>query len=262
MRAAGVPASRANSCLVYLNGTFYGVYTNVETIDKHFLRLNFASDEGNLYEETGPDLVAGAEQAYELETNEDEDDRSDLAGLIAALDRATPETFVAELEQVLALDEYLRFAAIDALVSNHDGYNFGDGPRNNFRLYHDPSTGLFHFIPSGMDRSIQPRVPEDSTSEWVGEVELVSIWDATGRILVGCIESDACRGRWLQTVAEMSDLFVALDLETRELELGEQIRADVRADDMKRVDDAHVERAQEEQRAFIVERPAAVRSEM
>ncbi len=37
-RTAGLPAPRANSALVYVNGAYYGVYTNLETEDKTFLR--------------------------------------------------------------------------------------------------------------------------------------------------------------------------------------------------------------------------------
>jgi hypothetical protein len=43
---------------VYVNGKAFGVYANLETEDKPFLRRWFASDDGNLYEEGQRDFAA------------------------------------------------------------------------------------------------------------------------------------------------------------------------------------------------------------
>jgi hypothetical protein len=63
---------------LYVNGQAYGLYANVEAEDKTFLRRWFTSDDGNLYEEGQTDFVSGAEQTFDLETNETANDRSDL----------------------------------------------------------------------------------------------------------------------------------------------------------------------------------------
>ncbi|HEY8944749.1 MAG TPA: CotH kinase family protein, partial [Polyangiaceae bacterium] len=88
-RAANLPAPRCNSALVYVNGQAYGLYANVEAEDKTFLRRWFESDEGNLYEEGQVDFVTGAEQRFNLETNQTANDRSDLASLIELVESAT-----------------------------------------------------------------------------------------------------------------------------------------------------------------------------
>ncbi|MEY2930876.1 MAG: hypothetical protein RL033_1625, partial [Pseudomonadota bacterium] len=75
-RAAGLPAPRCNHALVYVNGKYYGLYSNVETEDKSFLSRWFSSNDGNLYEEGGSDLVPGSSALFDLETNEDTADRS------------------------------------------------------------------------------------------------------------------------------------------------------------------------------------------
>ena len=77
-RAAELPAPRCNHALVYVNGTFFGLYANVEAEDKPFLRRWFGSDAGNLYEEGQVDFEPGTETAFDLETNETANDRSDL----------------------------------------------------------------------------------------------------------------------------------------------------------------------------------------
>jgi spore coat protein CotH len=83
-RELGLPAPRCNSALVFVNGEYYGVYSNVETEDKVFLKRWFSSNDGNLYEENGIDLVAGAAALFNLETNEKQDNRSDLEALSCA----------------------------------------------------------------------------------------------------------------------------------------------------------------------------------
>jgi hypothetical protein len=256
--AAGVPAPRATSCLVHLNGAFYGVYTHVEAPDEAFLGRWFASTEGNLYEEGGRDLVPGAEAAFDLETNEGADDRSDLAALIAALDRATPETFGAELAPHLDLDEVARFAAVEALANQYDGYTYGDGPRNNFRLYHDPATGLFHFVPSGMDQTMQPGSAPELTSEWVPPVEDVDAREVVGLVMTKCLAAPDCRERHGRALADVADLFEAR-LPALAVAWSDQIRADVRADTRKPADDATTEIAWQRQREFLATRAAAVR---
>ena len=50
----GVPASRATHVDLWVNDTHLGVYTQVEQVDKTFLRRNFGRDDGNLYKPIPP----------------------------------------------------------------------------------------------------------------------------------------------------------------------------------------------------------------
>lgn len=93
-RSAGHPAPRAASAWVKVNGEDYGLYVNVETEDKRLLRRWFSDDSGNLYEEMMEELVVGNEQAFELETNEAANDRSDLTALFAAIAAADDATLL------------------------------------------------------------------------------------------------------------------------------------------------------------------------
>src|SRR5262249_13624676 len=123
-RSLGLPAPRCNSALVYVNGQFYGVYANVEAVDKPFLRRWFPDDGGNLYEEGQRDFVAGAEGAFDLETNETANDRSDLRGLIDALARASGENLLSALAPHLDVPRYLQFTAAEAAVNQWDMYAY------------------------------------------------------------------------------------------------------------------------------------------
>jgi len=47
--ARGLPYSCANSAKILLNGEYYGLYTNIERIDKEYLERHFEEADGNLY---------------------------------------------------------------------------------------------------------------------------------------------------------------------------------------------------------------------
>jgi len=48
-RYLGVPGSRSNHVLLYINDAFYGVYINTEHIDERFVKSRFGTNDGNLY---------------------------------------------------------------------------------------------------------------------------------------------------------------------------------------------------------------------
>ncbi|MBK7337089.1 MAG: CotH kinase family protein [Saprospirales bacterium] len=164
LRSMKVPASRSNHVDLYINGDFYGLYINVEHVDDEFVQLRFGNDEGNLYKCTYPaDLVyKGANpnlyketfngrRAYELTTNEDVDDYSDLAHFIDVLNNTPIAQLPCELEKVFEVDNYLKALAFDVLSGNWDGpvYN-----KNNFYLYHNQATGKFEYIPYDLDNTL------------------------------------------------------------------------------------------------------------
>src|SRR5262249_12300836 len=47
------------------------------------------------------------------------------------------------------LDRFVSFMAMEVLIGHRDGYCLA---RNNYRLYHDPGSGRFVFLPAGMDQ--------------------------------------------------------------------------------------------------------------
>jgi len=262
-RAAGLPAPRCNHALVYVNGEYYGLYSNVETEDKTFLERWFSSSDGNLYEEGGSDLVAGAASAFELETNEAQNDRSDLEALIGALERASESDFSETVAEELDLAHYLRFAALEALAGGEDGYSYALGPPNNFRLYRDPGTDRFVFLSWGLDRALRPRFDPGLVHEWVPALgRYRSPWDTHSVVLSGCLASPDCRRAYTARLHEAADLFEELDLAgqaRREIALIDEAgRADLR----KPSDDEYVGYARQLLLDYLAERPAALRAEL
>jgi CotH kinase protein len=262
-RSLGMPAPRCNHALVYVNGEYHGLYSNVETEDKTFLERWFSSNDGNLYEEGGSDLVPGAASTFELETNEALNDRSDLEALIGALARATPEDFQETIGLELDLDRYLSFAALEALAGGEDGYSYVLGPPNNYRLYRDPGTNRFVFLPWGLDRALRPRFEPDLVHEWVPALDRYrSVWDTHALILSGCLASTDCRRAYTGRLYEMAEQFEALDLagaaRAEVALIGEAGRADLH----KPSDDDHVDHSRQVLLDYVAERPAALRAEL
>jgi len=106
----GMTASRAAHAAVYINGAYYGLYISVEHIDDEFLQKNFEDDSGNLwkclypadltYQGPNPEDYHPDENGkpYELKTNEDEYDYSQLARLISIINNTGNEGIKRQFE--------------------------------------------------------------------------------------------------------------------------------------------------------------------
>jgi spore coat protein H len=164
LRNFGVPAPRSNHVKLYINGDYYGIYINVEHIDEEFAESRFGNKNGNLYKCLWPaDLtyrgedpdnykqMAGDRRVYDLRTNEEEDDYSDIAHFIAVLNNTPTEQLACELDKVLNVDGMIRSMAFDILSGNWDGPLFN---KNNFYLYRNTATGKFEYIPYDLDNTL------------------------------------------------------------------------------------------------------------
>lgn len=160
----GLPAPRANHVKLYINDEFYGLYINVEHIDEEFVQDRFGSNAGNLYKclwpadfsfrTTNPKsykFISGGRRVYDLKTNRDEDDYSDLAFIITFFETASDTRFEQEIEDYLNVDGLLRWMAIDILTGNWDNYWYN---QNNFYLYNNPIDNRFEFIPYDYDNTL------------------------------------------------------------------------------------------------------------
>jgi len=163
LRRSGNPGARFNHVQVYINGNYYGLYMNVEHIDEEFVETYFGNNNGNLYKclypadltykGSNPDnykFVSGGRRAYDLKTNQEADDYSDLAEFINILNNTPLNDLPCAIEKVFNVQSYLKAAAIDVLTANWDGYIYN---KNNFYLYHNSATGLFEYVPYDTDNT-------------------------------------------------------------------------------------------------------------
>jgi len=144
--ASGSPAPRGAYAKVTVNGKSLGIYSHVETFRKPLLKRAFGNDDGPLYEGTVVDFNEEWENSFEHKRGDDTLGREKIIALIDVLaDNQVTEAAIGEL---VDLDSFYRFWAMESLLGFWDGYS---GNNNNYFIYLNPDTGKFHFLPWGAD---------------------------------------------------------------------------------------------------------------
>ncbi len=198
-RKIGYPAPESGFGHVTVNGADLGIYAVVEPIKKRFLRKWFDDDDGNLYEAQMSDFTPEAINSWERKTNKDTaEDRSDLEAVMTALD-ADDANLLDELGQVLDLENFFTFWAVETLIGHWDGFN---GDRNNCYLYNDPTTGKFVFIPWGPDAAFAPK----ATAFTVNSVGPLFV---NTRLTKRLYDHPEARARFIAKLTELYDLIWA-----------------------------------------------------
>ena len=149
-RLMGVDAARVGYTKLYINDDYRGLFANYEDIDKTFLRTRFGGNDGNLYKCDGASMQNGR-GGYQLTTNEEIRDYSDILEFIDVLNNTPDSNFKEEIEKVFDVDEMLMYTACNVLVGAWDDYWV---LAKNFYFYHDLLTDQFNYIPHDFDGSL------------------------------------------------------------------------------------------------------------
>ncbi len=151
LRSLGVKASRTSFSKVYLNDTYWGLYQNIEQVDKAFLKNNFVNNKGNLYKNKGWDtlqwrgnMASNYYPPYELKTNKKENNWEGFVNFVDVINNTSDADFKTEIEKVFDVDVFLKTLAVDVATNNWDSY-LEHG--RNWYIYEDPKTGIFSWIP-------------------------------------------------------------------------------------------------------------------
>ncbi len=173
---AGLVAADATAAEVRINGQdlalpasgMFGSYAHVEQLDsrgveRHFpldsegnlysaFRLDDGSDEADLaYEGTNPAVY---QNRYFKQTNQEQNDWSDLIALTEALNLAPEDSYVETVGQHVNIDQWLRYLALDALLLNREtGLNRGIG--DDYQLYRGINDSRFVLVPHDLDTLMQ-----------------------------------------------------------------------------------------------------------
>jgi hypothetical protein len=131
IRDMGIIAPCANNARLNINDEYYGIFTNIEKIDKVFLQRMFDDPTGDLWKR----------QNWNLQTNK----KSSNDARIVALEEV--ET-IEELETYFDVGQALTVYAAEAIIPDSDG---GWAGGYNFYLYDDPLSGVFKLLPWDMD---------------------------------------------------------------------------------------------------------------
>ena len=146
-RDAGLQASYCNLAHVTVNGKSLGIYSNVESLDKHLFRRAFDSAKGTLYEGTVCDFRLPVLVRFERKFGSDKADKVLRKAAVAL--KSGDEKLLKELGRYVDIDRFYKFWAMEVLAGHWDGYVSN---RNNYFVYFDTKSDRLHFLPWGVDQ--------------------------------------------------------------------------------------------------------------
>jgi hypothetical protein len=233
-REAGLPASRANHALLTVNGEYYGVYANVETVKKRMIGRRFDDNSGPLFEATDVDFTREYVDAFELDAGPD--DRSMLWGLADALAIASPDDALAAAGAYIDIAHFQRYWAMTTVIGQFDGMPYSV-PGDDYFLYADPTTGRLWLIPWGMDETF-----------FAADFSPLQIHSVLAR---RCMESPACFQGYVDQTWELMSLVEALGLDDKRAVTQEMLAPHLARDRRKPYSDDEVAEGQTQLRYFI-----------
>lgn len=206
--AIGSPAPRGAYATVTVNGKSLGIYSHVETFRKPLLKRAFGNDDGPLYEGTVVDFNEEWENSFEHKRGDDTLGREKIIALINVL--ADDQVTEAAIGELVDLDSFYRFWAMESLLGFWDGYS---GNNNNYFIYLNPDTDKFHFLPWGAD-SLFTNFKMDFRRNTQGPISVKT----QGLIAYRLYQLEAGRKRYAKTMMELLknywnevELFAELD---------------------------------------------------
>ena len=156
-----IAAPKANFVRVVINGESWGLYVNVQQFNKDMLQDFFEDADGARWKTPGsPNGRAGLEylgddpsaykRLYEIKTKDDPESWAALIQLTKVLNETPAAQLESALKPILDIDGALKFLAVEAVLSNSDGYWTRASDYNLFR----DSKGVFHVIPHDMNEAL------------------------------------------------------------------------------------------------------------
>ena len=196
---AGLPALDVARIQVRVNGSnlalddprrMYGSYVQVEVYGSDWARRHLPSHaDGNVYrcagkgwrcdlQYLGEEPNAYARAGYDKSTNASENDWSDLIELTWVLNESSDDTYVDLVEEVVDVDQWLRWIALQTLLVNKET-NLSNGRGDDYYLYRGVEDRRFILLPYDLDNILN--WPDPNTSIWLdGRVEE---FPSVGRLL-------------------------------------------------------------------------------
>jgi spore coat protein CotH len=155
----GVKVSREAFVKLYINNTYDGLYSIVESVDKTFLKNAFGEDGGDLYkydynpddlpyyfEDKGTNPDTYVPHPFKPETNESNPQKQTISDFIRIVNNDSNTQFPTTVAPYVDWDNFTRHIAIENFLCDQDGFN-GDYGINNFYWYRFENKTRFVWIP-------------------------------------------------------------------------------------------------------------------
>lgn len=158
-RRLGIKVSREAFTKLYIRGTYSGLYSIVESVDKTFLTQNIDDGQGHLFkydynaddqawyfEDKGTDPSLYVPHPFKPETHEDDPEPEKVAELIRIVNNDSEAAWRTTIAPYIDWDNFLKHIAVENVLADQDGFN-GDYGVNNFYFYRKHNTKTFVWIP-------------------------------------------------------------------------------------------------------------------
>ena len=154
----GVPAVRETYARVYVNNTYSGLYTIVESPDKAYLDRIYGDKDGHLYkydynagdspwffQSIGDDPAQYVPHPFKPETHEDDPQPEFVRNFIRIASTDSDAVWRSNLASYIDWENFAKHIAVEAFIADQDGFN-GDYGVNNFYWYRWTNKNLFSWI--------------------------------------------------------------------------------------------------------------------
>jgi hypothetical protein len=236
-RNLGLPASRANHALLTVNGEFYGLFSNVETVKSHMMGRWFDDGRGPLFEATDVDFAPAYVDRFEHEGGPD--DRALIQQAADALASGTATAAIAAASNYIDIAQFQRFWAMCAVVGQFDSFPYSD-PGDDYFVYADPGSQRLHLIPWGMDETF-----------YSGSHDMLLVRSI---LATTCMDDPSCYDGFVDRACESLDRVEELDWLGQIEAIRQQIEPHVARDTRKPYTNVRVRQYQENMRWFVTER--------
>jgi len=173
-RRAGIPIPESRPVQVRINGAQlakptveqFGSYAANDAVNDAFVQRQIPLDrEGNLYRGVRnllPGISSSADlswkgsdfsaytNAYTKENHRSRNDGSDFIRLLDVLNNTPDESYAAEVQKVIHVDQWMRYFAVNTLLDNQEN-SLGIGAPDDFSLYRGTRDTRFLLLPHDMD---------------------------------------------------------------------------------------------------------------
>jgi len=202
----GVPTPRAGYARLYINDEHYGLFSQVEQIDKLFLYRLGIEIHGNLYKPFYGNLrvldyIEDPEERnwwyryyYPKKTNR-QSGNEDIIAFIELINYTSDEYFPEAITEVLDVNGWLDWYAVNVLIGNFEMLE------KNYYLYHDLSTDRWLVLPWDVDLTFGHNMWGPGIG---GLLDEEISWD--NPIDSGTEESKKIDGKWNMLIDRMMDV--------------------------------------------------------
>jgi spore coat protein CotH len=143
----GIQVPRETHARMYVNNEYMGLYTLVESLDKHFLQRVYGNDSGYLYQFDrrlgdppyyftffGDDPSLYVPHPFQPETHESDPLPEEIRDLIVAINYTDDASWESVVGDRIDIPKFVKYAAIENFLADYDSF-IGRFGMNNFYFY-------------------------------------------------------------------------------------------------------------------------------